>query len=351
MPATIHAIIDGPEQRHDDTDTCVRKYIVHGVLDATQRPKRNKPYTLGKDWPGTKYKVLDWSEKSILYNAATPSSSVWELTVLGTTKPTGGPGYGFGPGDGDLKRENPQREMGSQDFVIDEEYVGARKAEDEDTGLYPCETGGGPKEQYPVSTHAQPNGKDNSGAYLYPSKNDWIYKNGTAEEYKDSDGQWVTTTKDIGSPALSDAPFLFLTADVADSDGISSRNPLRLRHIGKKYECMRHTVVFWVKTDKKWVLNAPTIGGFRGRVIDWGPHGGTLYGPIVPDVATEVYGQWKCETQTIAQDFDRDGERVLRITRTFLRVPHEFTSATNAANKLIWSSTIEANTWPWDYAD
>jgi hypothetical protein len=343
MPATIQPIIDGPEQQHADSETCIRRYIVHGVLTTMQKPQFRKEYAAGADWPSG-YKVIDWKEKAIVYSYDAPANAVWELIVTGSTTLSG---VGFGDTNSVLKRDNPVRGLTSVAFAITDDHVGARRAKDADAGIFTDpETG----EVCWRETDLWAIPKDKVGAmYTYCEEDDWIYKNGSPAFIINEDGEWTAVTETVGTPDIAHAPFLYTYAPAADDAGIVSTNPLRLRHIGNAYDCLRHQITFWVETDRLWRDNAPSSWGFHGRVNDWGPLSGAKYGPISPSGTLETQGQWKCESEEIGQDFDIDGERLLKITRTFIRVPAIF-GFSGVEPYVIWNSSDITTLWAWDYS-
>lgn len=342
MATSITPIIDGTERAstHLGDKTFTRRYIVHGMLSNAQTPQHGYEYTAGGDWPD-KCWVVNWNQKAIIYDEDDASHSVWELTVIGSYIPR----RGTGPGPNTLKRLNPVRSTASVSFVVDAEHVGARRAKDYDTGIFTDpETGALCWRE--TDEWAIPKARS-GGVYIYCEEDDWIYKNGSPALILNQDGEIVAVTETIGTPETTNAPFLYTDEPTEDSDAITSLNPLRLRHIGKSYDCLVHQVIYWIKTDRMWNTDAPGLGKFSGCVTDWGPMLGGFYGPLCTGIEMETECQWKCDKESIAQDFDTDGERALKVTRTFIRVPSYF-GPSGTLPVLRWNPNV-LGTWDWDY--
>ena len=315
MAATITPTIDGYRNGYTDHFSCFREYIVKGEPTTTQLPVRGRPYTQQANWPSLKYRVSDYQLEAIIRDQNDTASRVYRLHVTGSTRISRESAtYPKG-----LKRNAVQKTMRQQTFRIAPEMVGAHRATKADIGFYAHP--GDENQQYRGFT-AQlsddfktplPSGYGHD----YAKEGDFVYDNAVSAKYYWNNPSTIkyelgpTRTADAGSARTwKGMPFKRKT------DGM---NPLTLKHVNMTLVCEAFTVTYWVQSNRHFYKNAPRPAN-DGIVSDWGPQNGRKYGPPVvgpPNTA----GIWRAVGQDVAPDYEDSGQELLRITRTFLRLP------------------------------
>jgi hypothetical protein len=98
---------------------------------------------------------------------------------------------------------------------------------------------------------------------------------------------------------------------------------IHLDMIGRSFVVPTYQVAFYRRTDQYYMQNVPQYPN-NGRVQDWGPVSGKKYGPPVASGSPATNGQWRITAQSVTGIRDNDGVDLLKIVRTFQRVPYVF---------------------------
>jgi hypothetical protein len=124
-------------------------------------------------------------------------------------------------------------------------------------------------------------------------------------------------TSSAGSASVDHCPFVV--------NGAPTTTTLTLAMIGRSYIVPTYQMAFYRRTDRYYMLNVPQYPN-NGRVTDWGPLAGKRYGPPVASPPPATDGQWRITAQSITGMKDTDGGYLLKIARTFQRVPYVFST-------------------------
>lgn len=345
--ATISAFVTGPEDlRSAEGSECIRDFLIDGEPTAEELPQIGQPYTAQSSWPSSNFRVSSYKVVGTVRN----SGGVWVdvMRVVGRTNARAR--MDSTSRVGIIEKAMPPGEQ----FQVTAEMLGARQATDEDVGRCFDPYLGRTVRHVPGGTLYNPiyldgirqDGHDAVGDpgdtaedmlwSLNPSGNpckrgEWIYRDARPRAYvfgADADmGRQKFYWYSAASAGAKDTTFcpIVKKSDYDDTE-------LTCKMIGRSFFMPAYTVAFYVRTDSYYMLNVPHYPN-NGRVTDWGPNSGKKYGPPVHSGAPSEDGDWRIVTQGIEGMTDDDGNDLLKITRSFLRVPYVFDAC-------IWNPNI-----------
>jgi len=348
MSATITPYITGQQ---DDRDwrggTCVRDYLVEGEPTVADLPVIGQPWTTQSDWPGTEYKVKTYGRVGRVRN----SGGVW-LDVLRVTGSTTVPVINVA---GSMTGQVEKDMSGGEQFTVTADMIGAKRAEAEDCGkiryprmedkvkqfmigeyVYDSVSGALPSQSIGLAEDRvfclTPAGNPaRVGQYIYANAHNGVLR------LPDADGEPYLTAR-TASSGTKDLTF----CPVTHSGGTDT--DITVGMIGRSFFMPTFGVAYFVRTDRYYMANVPQYPN-NGRVQDWGPLAGRKYGPMVASGSPATDGSWRITNQLIAGMHDADGEPMLKVSRTFVRVPYMFSNDIWNPNIYpVWPVT--ATTWP-----
>jgi hypothetical protein len=361
--ATITPYITGMEDGASyDGSTCVRDYLVDGIINAGDLPVIGQPYSSQPDWPGSNFVVTSYGRVA---SVRQPTGGGVTFDVMRVNGSTSGTVMVVG---GTLINQIEKGMEAGEGFQVSPEHIGARQADGHDCGewedpetkqVFPhaltqsIPVGTGPYDATPATpiqakyllytplpaanTYAY------RGCYVYATAKpavgygsaSWevaetVPKPGGALGYntvyvkKTRRFFYAARTATSGAASVEHCPFVI--------NGAPTTTELNLYMIGRSYICQTYQVAFYRRTDQYYMTNAPQYPN-NGRVTDWGPVSGKKYGPPVASGSPATNGQWRITAQSVTGMRDNDGVDVLKIVRTFQRVPYAFSSC-------IWNPNI-----------
>ena len=351
--ATITPYITGMEDGASfDGSTCVRDYLIDGTINPGDLPVIGQPYLAMVDWPGVEFNVRTYQRVGRVRN---PSGTGVALDVMRVTGSTNAPGRLTGS----LSSEVEKGMEAGEGFQVSAEHIGARLATGHDCGEWEdpetkqvlphkqndtVSVGTGPRDATPLPMIQAKlllyTPLPASGTYAY--RGCYVYGNaapavgyglatweaqetvpkpggasGTDTVYVSRSRRffYVARTATAGSASVEHCPFVI--------SGAPTTTQITLSMIGLSFIMPTFQVAYYRCTNQYYMTNVPQYPN-NGRVTDWGPVLGKKYGPPVASGAPATDGQWRITGQSITGMKDLGGGHLLKIVRTFVRVPYSF---------------------------
>lgn len=334
MACTITPFVTGQQDEVSSTgSTCVRDYLIDGQPSAGDLPVIGQPFASQPDWPGYEFRVRRYSRVGQVRNAGGVWSDV--LRVEGSTS--------IAPRiTANTLVGNVEKDMsGGEQFQVTPDMIGARRAEDADCGkiYYPWA-----KRMYqfkPTELVYDYDGTSlgvTAGALLFTPnpdneparKGQWIYADAKSAliqsvvKVEDENIiRWSSGVSSIGSKNLMYCPI---------TDAFASGTDIEYNMIGRSFWMPIFQVTYYIRTNRYYMRNVPNYPN-NGRVVDWGPLGGKKYGPMIASGLPSVDGTWRITNQSVTGITDSDGTDMLKVSRSFIRVPAIFVTS-------IWNPTM-----------